>query len=92
MMLVTYLPRLVPFLLLKEDKLPPQVRRFLDLLPVCALGALLVPDIIYAVPDRPLAALGGCAAAALVASLKGGMTLSVLCGVAGTYLLLLLPG
>ena len=40
---VTYLPRLAPFMFLSGKKLPPWLIRFLDLIPVAILSALLAP-------------------------------------------------
>ena len=43
MALVTYLPRLIPILLLSRRKLPPQVGIWLSYVPVAVLAALLGP-------------------------------------------------
>ena len=53
MTLVTYLPRLWPFLLLKKVSLPPRFALFLRLIPYSALGALIMPGVIFSVPGRP---------------------------------------
>jgi branched-subunit amino acid transport protein len=90
MMAVTYVPRMVPFLLLRDLKLPVFVRRFLRVLPACALGALLVPDVITSIPGSPLAALVGAAISGAVSLTKGGLLLSVIAGVGAAYVLLLL--
>ncbi|MDC7218380.1 MAG: AzlD domain-containing protein [Spirochaetales bacterium] len=52
MMLVTYLPRLIPFLALDEEKIPAGVKRWLGWLPYAALGALIIPGGLTAI-DGP---------------------------------------
>jgi branched-subunit amino acid transport protein len=90
MALVTYIPRLVPFVALRSDALPPFVRRFLSLLPVAALGALIFPDGVSAVAGRPVVSFAAIAVAALLSVLRLGMVASVLGGVGVAWLLLVL--
>ena len=90
MMAVTYLPRVFPLVLLQNAKLPPFFQKFLQVLPVCALGALLIPDALASIPDNPVAAVGGTAIAGIVSLTRGGLLLSVVAGVGAAYLLLLL--
>lgn len=44
--LVTYIPRLLPFLLLSGKALPEKAKRFLTLLPPAILSAILVPALL----------------------------------------------
>ena len=53
MFLVTYVPRLVPFLFAGQLDLPRWVRKWLKFFPYAALGALIFPGILTAVPGRP---------------------------------------
>jgi branched-subunit amino acid transport protein len=46
MMLVTYLPRLAPVWFLSSRSLPPLARRWLRLVPVAVLSALLFPSLL----------------------------------------------
>jgi len=46
MTLVTYLPRLAPVWFLSSRSLPPLVRRWLRLVPVAVLSALLFPSLL----------------------------------------------
>ncbi|GAB4251868.1 MAG: AzlD domain-containing protein [Thermoleophilia bacterium] len=46
MMLVTYVPRAVPLLLLADRRLPPRVLRFLEGFPVAVLAAFVAPLIL----------------------------------------------
>jgi len=87
---VTYLPRMAPFVVLRGKNLPPFVRRFLEVLPVCALGALLIPGLFSSIPGHPVAAIAGASAAGAVSLTRGGLLLSVIAGVGTSYLLLYL--
>lgn len=77
MCLVSYLPRLVPALFISKIRLSPYMRRFLDLIPFCALTALVFPGIFYSVPGHMQAAAAGTAAALLGALFKLPMPLTV---------------
>lgn len=90
MMVVTYIPRLIPFVLLSKLELPHKLRRFLRTIPYTALGALIIPGIFTATPTMPVAALIGGGFAFIYAWLKGGIIVPVLGAVLTTYLVLLL--
>ncbi len=40
---VTFIPRLLPLLVLKADKLPEKFKQFLSYIPYAVLGALIIP-------------------------------------------------
>lgn len=88
MALVTYLPRLLPFLVLPGRKLPPFWRRFLSFIPYTALGALIIPGAAEAVPGHPGLSLAGVTVAAVCAWFKGGLILPVAVAVITVFLLL----
>lgn len=90
MMVVTFIPRLIPFLLISGKELPPKVTQFLNYVPYAALGALIIPGAINAIPDAPLAAAAGLIFAAVYSYVKGGMIVSVVGGIAATYVVLVL--
>jgi len=46
MALVTYLPRVLPLLFLRNLKLSPNLQRFLGFIPYTILGALIFPGIL----------------------------------------------
>jgi len=52
MMIVTYLPRLIPFLFIKSDKIPKRLKEYLSYIPYAALGALIFPGFIDAIPGK----------------------------------------
>ncbi|MGI5823369.1 MAG: AzlD domain-containing protein [Dethiobacteria bacterium] len=97
MALVTYLPRLLPILLLSRRKLPPQVKTWLAYIPAAVLASLLGPVLFLAdgrltlhpVPNPYFwAALPSLA----VALLTKNMFLTILIGMAGVALLRLFTG
>jgi len=47
MALVTYLPRVIPLVFLRNLKVPPFIDRFLKYIPYSILGALIFPGIIH---------------------------------------------
>ncbi|HEY8462459.1 MAG TPA: AzlD domain-containing protein [Bacillota bacterium] len=81
MAIVTYLPRLIPFLLITERPLPAYWQRFLKLLPYTALGALIFPGTFQAIPGKPEVALMGLICAGLCSWLNGGIILSILAAI-----------
>ncbi|MCF7929527.1 MAG: AzlD domain-containing protein [Spirochaetales bacterium] len=54
---VTYIPRMLPFVLIDFDRLPSGLRRFLGFIPVTALGALILPGIFLQASGRPVSAM-----------------------------------
>lgn len=88
MALVTYLPRLLPFLLLSNRRIPPRVDAFLKCIPAAAIGALIIPGVVSATPDMPEAALLGMLFTLLYGLWKGGIIIPVLGSVVITYLFL----
>jgi len=82
MFLVTYLPRVIPFVLGRGLRLPRWVRRWLDFFPYAALGALIFPGIIHAVPGRPWLSVGAGGVAAGTALLLRNPTVPVLAAIA----------
>lgn len=90
MMVVTYIPRLVPFIMIQDLRLAPRVKRFLELIPYTALGALILPGVINSVPGHPLAVTLGISFAAVWAWFKGGMIIPVAGSISIVYIVLLL--
>jgi len=88
MMIVTYLPRLLPFLIMNDKQMPPKVEEFLSYIPYAALGALILPGFIYAIPGRPMVSVAGILAALVLAYFKDGVVVPVV-GAIFTCMLLL---
>lgn len=45
-MLATYLPRMLPLVVLSKVALPKKVLKFLDYVPIAILGAILIPSLV----------------------------------------------
>ncbi|MBM7615735.1 AzlD domain-containing protein [Alkaliphilus hydrothermalis] len=90
MAVVTYLPRLTPFMLVYNSNTPPKLKRFLLFIPYTALGALIIPGVLTAIPNEPIVALIGISIGGVLAWMKGGIILPVLGAIAVVYCLLML--
>ena len=88
MMVVTYLPRLLPLVALSKRPLPAGLRRFLCYIPYCALGALIVRGVAESPAGMAPATLAGVAVAAGVSWLRGGLVSSVVASIVAAYLVL----
>lgn len=88
MMLVTYIPRVLPLAAMSDKPLAPWLRRFLLYIPYTALGALIIPGVVQATPGFPAAAVVGVGATALIAWLRGGLVLPVMASILATFLVL----
>lgn len=87
---VTYIPRLIPFLMLTNKEIPKRVDAFLKCIPVAAIGALIIPGVFTATPDMPAAGIAGITFTLVVGLWKGGIIVPVLGSVAVTYLVFFL--
>ncbi len=83
-----YILRVVPFFISAGKNIPPYLKRFLDYMPVVALGALIFPGIITSFPNQPEAGIAGVAAAAIAAWFFEGLILPVFASIGVTWFLL----
>jgi len=90
MMFVTYIPRLLPFAMVLEKKLPSKLIKFLQFIPYAALGALIVPGVFSAIPEMPQASILGISFAFVYAWYKGGIIMPVLGSIIVAFLMLLM--
>lgn len=90
MMLVTYIPRLLPFVIVSKQNLPQGIRKFLLFIPTTALGALIIPGVFSAIPEKPAASLVGIGFACIYAWFKGGIIIPVLGSIAAAFLILII--
>lgn len=88
MMLVTYIPRLLPFIIVSGKNIPKKLNRFLQYIPYTALGALIVPGVFSAIPDMPEVSLLGVCFAFVYGWFKGGIIIPVLGSIIVTFLML----
>ena len=82
-----YLLRVTPFFT-KIDNIPQYFKRFLDYMPVAALGALIFPGIITSFPENPIAGISGVVAAAFVAWFVKGMIIPVIASIGVTWMVI----
>lgn len=85
---VNYFLRIVPFIFTIGDNIPSYLKRFLDYMPIAALGALILPGIITSFPDNPIAGIAGAAAAAVTAWIAGGLILPVFASIGTAWIVL----
>lgn len=83
-----YILRVVPFFISAGENLPPFVKRFLDYMPVTALGALIFPGVITSFPQHPEAGIAGVVAAAIAAWFSEGLILPVFASISVTWFML----
>lgn len=86
MMIATYLPRLIPFLLLGNRKIPKKIEEFLSYIPFAALGSLIIPGVATAIPEHFVTSLVGIIIALLIGYFKGGIVLPILGAIAASIL------
>ena len=82
MFLVTFVPRLIPFLFARQLDLPPWIKKWLKFFPYAALGALIFPGILAAVPGKPSLAAGAGVLAAVCALFIRNITVIVVLAIA----------
>ncbi|NME36828.1 MULTISPECIES: AzlD domain-containing protein [Fusobacterium] len=57
--LVTFIPRFLPFKLMKNIKLSKRASLFLKSIPFSAIGALVLPDVFFSIPNNFIASYIG---------------------------------
>jgi len=88
MALVTYLPRVIPLMALKDRKIEGKMKRFLQYIPYTSLSVLIIRGILTSSQEMIIPTILGISSAALAAYLKGNLLLSVFAGILVSYLLL----
>lgn len=83
--LVTYIPRMIPLVVLSNIKLPIFVQNVLKNVPYATLGALIVPGI-FLISEDPLFGVIGAIVAILIAFM-GANVIIVVMGSIGTLVL-----
>ncbi len=85
MALVTYLPRMLPLVLLRDIKLPKFMNTFLQFVPYAILGALTFPGILSSTGEFASSA-AGTIAALIFAVLRLNIVLVVLASIFAAFL------
>jgi len=86
MMVVTYLPRLLPLAVLRNIRLPRRLSVFLSFIPFAAIGALIIPGGLGAVEGSWVLSAVGLAAAFVSAWLLRNIVVTVVLSILAVYL------
>ncbi|HJV46477.1 MAG TPA: AzlD domain-containing protein [Bacillota bacterium] len=85
--LVTYLPRLLPMVLLQNIKLNPFLNRFLGFIPFAALGALIFPGVLDSTGDSSSSsAIAGALVSVVLSIFRINIMFVVMGGILGVFL------
>lgn len=87
MTLVTYIPRLVPLVILSNKKMNKNIEEFLRYIPYTSLSILIIRGIITASDGMRIATITGVGIAAIISYIKGNLVLSVLAGILLSFLI-----
>jgi len=85
MALVTYIPRMLPVVLLRDIKLPPFINTFLQYVPFAVLGALIFPGVLTSTGNTQTA-IAGMVVSVILAALRINIMLVVFGGILGVFL------
>jgi branched-subunit amino acid transport protein len=86
MALVTYIPRMLPMVFMKELDLPEKLDKFLSLIPYTMLGALIFPGV-FGSTDSIYASIGAVFACGLAAYRRLNPTYVVLIGIGTVFII-----
>ena len=88
MMFVTYIPRLLPFIIVTNNNTHPYIRRFLSFMPYAMFGALIIPGVFNAIVNSVWISIIAFLVACIVAYIKQGVIWPVLSSI-GTAMILM---
>lgn len=88
MALVTYLPRIIPLIALKDRKINRNVKEFLYYIPYTSLSILIIRGIMTADSNMKIATMAGIGIAGIISYKKGNLVLSVLAGIVLAFLVI----
>ena len=90
MMLVTYIPRVLPFYIFKKLNFSDQIKKSMSYIPYAALGAMIIPDGFTAIKGHPTISLLSLCVAVIISSIKENLFISVITSVIFAYICLLI--
>lgn len=88
MTVVTYLPRLIPFIALNDGKINKSVKKFLSYIPYTSLSILIIRGIMTAGNGMKIATIAGIGIAGVLSYIKGNLVLSVLVGILLSFVII----
>ncbi len=83
MAVVTYIPRMLPFVMFRGRELPPFIQGVLQNVPFATLGALIFPAVLLINEGNLLYGVVGAAAAFIIAFLGANVIIVVIGAIAG---------
>ena len=86
MVIVTYLPRLIPLLVLKQRKMSNRFKMFLTFIPYTSLSILLIRGVLTAQDNMKVPTILGIAVAGFIAYLQNNLIFSVIGGIAAAFI------
>lgn len=88
MALVTYLPRIIPLVALKDRKINRNIKEFLYYIPYTSLSILIVRGVMTADSNLKVATIAGIGIAGILSYKKGNLILSVSMGILLAFLII----
>ncbi len=90
MMIVTYVPRALPFYIVEKLNFSEQMKKSLTYIPYAALGAMVIPDGFTAIEGHPFISTLSLIVVIILSSIKENLFISVVGSVLFAYIALLL--
>ena len=87
--IVTFIPRVIPALLMDRMSFGPKTEKFLRLIPYTALAALIFPGVLSVDASKPIIGIVGVLVAALLAWRKQPVMVCVPAAIAAVFILYL---
>lgn len=84
--MVTFIPRVLPLLVLTDKKTSKKFREFLTFIPYTSLTILILKGIITASDDMKIPTIVGIIVSALIAYIQGSLVLSILGGIVSSFI------
>lgn len=81
MALVTYLPRLIPLILINNQNMGNRIKQFLLYISYTSLSILIIRGILTATDGMKMATVVGVGISAIISYMKGNLVLSILAGI-----------
>lgn len=88
MVVVTYIPRYIPFIISETYEFPASLRKILSYIPITALGALILPDALGSIPESRGASIIGLVIAIILSYIQKNIFITVMSSIAATYIYL----
>lgn len=88
MTVVTFIPRFIPLIFLKDREINPKVRKFLVYIPFTSLSILITKGIIESSAEMLLPTIIGIGISGIVSYFKGNLVVSVFLGIVAAFITL----